>query len=362
MAWTFTGYRSNCTTVEFYPFGEFFASSSAHKDHGLGINSVKFTPNGYWVISGGLDNVLKVWDLTVGKLLHDFKFPAGHIRFITFHLLKFLLATGSADRIVEFWDLETFEMDGSVRAEATGMHATIFHPNGRTLFCGYDGNLKGNLREPTRCHVAVDMEWSTRNFRNSIGVWVAKLSLMEPYGAGTTEDNCPMELKLDPQENHATEKVVPVAPRTPSSCSISPGFDIKEIKNIYVDYPKESNKLSAKRQSQTVAGPVKPTVQANVKSSVVSSIVPIEGPAGRDLATVRRESLNLVKDDTVDSIKPSYLWRSSSNKLHSKRQSMDETRHLSSVVDPKFLDRLVTNGSERELFEDKYPTVKTVEE
>ncbi|GMH25700.1 hypothetical protein Nepgr_027543 [Nepenthes gracilis] len=41
---------------------------------------------------------------------------------------------------------------------------------------------------------------------------------------------------------------------------------------------------------------------------------------------------------------------------------MDETRHLSSVVDPKFSDRLVTDGGERELFEDKYPIVKTVEE
>ncbi|GMH31065.1 hypothetical protein Nepgr_032908 [Nepenthes gracilis] len=223
-------------------------------------------------------------------------------------------------------------MVGSARAEAIGVHATIFHPDGRTLFCGYEGNLKGSSWEPTICHVAVDMGWSTYHFRNSIRVRVAKLSLMEPYGAGTTENNCPMELKLDPQENHATEKVVPAASCTPSSLSISPDFDIKEVKNIYVDYPKESSKLSTKRQSQTVAGPVNPTVQANVKSFIVPNIVPIESPAGRDLATVRRESLNPVKDDTIDSIKPSYLWR------------------------------LVTDGGERELFEDKYPTVKTVEE
>ncbi|GMH00433.1 hypothetical protein Nepgr_002272 [Nepenthes gracilis] len=259
-------------------------------DHGFGINSIKFTPNGCWVISGGLDNVVKVWDLIVEKLLHDFKFPAGHIKFIAFHLLEFLSATGSADKTVEFWELETFEMVGSARAEATRVRATIFHPDGRTLFCGYD------------------------------------------------------------------------ASRTPSSLSISPNFDIKEIKIIYVDYPKESGKLSTKRQSQTVAGLVKPIVQANVKSSIVPSIVPIISPAGRDLATLRRESLNPVKDDTIDSIKPYYLWRSSSSKLYSKRPSMDETRHLSSVVDPKFPDRLVTDGGKRKLFEDKYPTVKTVEE
>ncbi|GMH10245.1 hypothetical protein Nepgr_012086 [Nepenthes gracilis] len=248
------------------------------------------------------------------------------------------------------WKL--LERVGSARAKATGVCATTFNPAGRTLFCGYEGNLMGNSWEPIRSHDTVDMGWP-----------ILELSLLEPYGAcSVPEDNCPIELKLYPQERHLTDKVVPVASRTPSSCSISPNFDIKEIKNIYVDYPKERSKLSAKRQFQTVAGPVKPTVQANVKSSVVPSIVPRESPTERDVATVRRESLNPVRDDNIDSIKPSYLWRSSSNKLRSKRQSMAETRYLSNVVVPNFPDRLVTGGGVRELFEDEYPTVKTIEE
>lgn len=35
-----------------------------------------------------------MWDLTAGKLLHDFKFHEGHVRSIDFHPLEFLLATG----------------------------------------------------------------------------------------------------------------------------------------------------------------------------------------------------------------------------------------------------------------------------
>lgn len=35
-----------------------------------------------------------MWDLTAGKLLHDFKFHEGPIRSIDFHPLEFLLATG----------------------------------------------------------------------------------------------------------------------------------------------------------------------------------------------------------------------------------------------------------------------------
>ncbi|KAG5111094.1 hypothetical protein JHK82_040317 [Glycine max] len=47
--------------------------------HSQGISTIKFSPDGHWVVSGGFDSVLKVWDLTGGKLLHDFKFHKGHI-------------------------------------------------------------------------------------------------------------------------------------------------------------------------------------------------------------------------------------------------------------------------------------------
>ena len=72
-----TGHRSNCTAVEFHPFGEFFASGSldtnlriwdirkkgcihTYRGHGQGVSTIKFTPDGRWVVSGGFDNAVKV--------------------------------------------------------------------------------------------------------------------------------------------------------------------------------------------------------------------------------------------------------------------------------------------------------------
>jgi len=74
---TLTGHRSNCTAVEFHPFGEFFASGSTdmnmriwdirkkgcihtYKGHTQGISTIRFSPDGRWVVSGGCDNVVKV--------------------------------------------------------------------------------------------------------------------------------------------------------------------------------------------------------------------------------------------------------------------------------------------------------------
>ncbi|KAG6520606.1 hypothetical protein ZIOFF_017665 [Zingiber officinale] len=212
---TLTGHRSNCTSVEFHPFGEFFASGSldadlriwdirkkgcihTYKGHTGGIRKIRFTPDGRWVVTGGADNVVKLWDLTAGKLLHDFKFHNGPIRCIDFHPHEFLLATGSADRTVNFWDLETFELIGSAGPEVTRVCSMIFHPDGKSLFCGLDAALKVFSWEPIRCHDAVDMGWSTladlsvyegkllgcSYHENCIGLWLADISLIAPYALG----------------------------------------------------------------------------------------------------------------------------------------------------------------------------------
>lgn len=74
---TLNGHRSNCISLDFHPFGEFFASGSldtnlkiwdirrkgcihTYKGHTRGVNAIRFTPDGRWVVSGGEDNTVKV--------------------------------------------------------------------------------------------------------------------------------------------------------------------------------------------------------------------------------------------------------------------------------------------------------------
>lgn len=320
MVRTLSGHKSNCTALEFHPFGEFFASGSldtnlkiwdtrkkgcinTYKGHTGGIGTIRFTPDGRWVVSGGFDNALKIWDLTSGKLLHDFKSHEGHIQSIDFHPLEFLLATGSADRTVKFWDLETFELIGSSRPEATGVRSITFHPDGRTLLCGLNDGLKVYSWEPVICHDTIDMGWSTLGdlcihegkllgcsyYQSSVGVWVADVSFMDPFGTVLEPEQTGYTLpKINLKGRQFSENKGGSKPFG-SQC-LSPEHET--IKNIYVDFtggepvssqrvgPESGNLLDSKdifsaptqKQSAAVVSPLKSSGQViNTGGKPVSS-------------------------------------------------------------------------------------------
>ncbi|KAE7995606.1 hypothetical protein FH972_000382 [Carpinus fangiana] len=427
MVRTLTGHRSNCSAVEFHPFGEFFASGAmdanlkiwdirkkacihTYKGHTRGISTIKFTPDGRWVVSGGFDNVVKIWDLTAGKLLHDFKFHEGHIRSIDFHPLEFLLATGSADRTVKFWDLETFELIGSTRPEATGVRSITFHPDGSTLFSGVEDSLKVYSWEPVICHDSIDMGWSTLGdlcvhdgkllactyYQNSIGVWAADISLIEPYGANSAHDqnDCTdQETNLNSQGSHASEKVGSGIRSTSGLRCASPDYETKEIKNIYVDstggkpvasqrvesdFPKkapasESKEISclpSQKQSPAIGLNARSKEKALDKSFAVPSIVPRDSPDGKDGPNSGKECITFSRTKRGMLLKPAHIRRPSNTKIEFERQPevvesgtlSNVTSKLDGAICSNFQSKRASEDGSRESYEEKHSNIKGVAE
>ncbi|KAG6696697.1 hypothetical protein I3843_09G156000 [Carya illinoinensis] len=426
MVRTLTGHRSSCTGFEFHPFGEFFASGSSdtnlkiwdirkkgcihtYRGHTQGISAIKFTPDGRWVVSGGLDNVVKVWDLTAGKLLHDFKFHEGHIRSIDFHPLEFLLATGSADGTVKFWDLESFELIGSTRPEAMGVRSIAFHPDGRTMFSGVEDSLKVYSWEPVICHDAVDMGWSTLGdlcihdgkllacsyHQNSVGVWAADISLIEPYSTNSIpeQNDSTQKINLNFHRSHSSEKVGSGI-RSTSALLCSPDYETQGIKNIYMDstggkpvaYPKvesfnspkvappsdskEICCLPTRKRSPAIGLNARSIEKALDKTFVVPSIVPRDSLGGRDEANSGKESIAFARTKRGMLLKPAHVRRPSNGKLDVERLTETvETGSLSNVakdldgeMNSNFEPKLVSEDGCKEYCEEKQSNIEGVDE
>ena len=84
----------------------------------------------------------QLWDLGAGRLLHDFTEHTSAVTSLAFHPMELLLATGSLDRTVKFWDVERLCQVSEAPVEASGIRCVQFHPEGQCLFSGSQDFLK----------------------------------------------------------------------------------------------------------------------------------------------------------------------------------------------------------------------------
>uniref|UniRef100_A0A2P2L2M4 Katanin p80 WD40 repeat-containing subunit B1 homolog isoform X2 n=1 Tax=Rhizophora mucronata TaxID=61149 RepID=A0A2P2L2M4_RHIMU len=73
-------------------------------------------------------------------------------------------------------------------------------------------------------------------YQNSVGVWVADTKLIEPYGAGfITEESDRTDRKFNIPTSQSLRETGTCVRLASAFRSMSPDYETKEIKNIYVD-------------------------------------------------------------------------------------------------------------------------------
>lgn len=78
---------------------------------------------------------------------------------VEFHPHEFLLASGSMDKTVHFWDLESFQLVSSTESNATPVRSLHFSQGGECLFAGSQDILKVYCWEPARNLDTVSTGW-----------------------------------------------------------------------------------------------------------------------------------------------------------------------------------------------------------
>jgi WD40 repeat protein len=88
---------------------------------------------GKLLASGGLDNHVKLWDLSIGKELANLEGHTDSVHAVAFSKDSKLLASGSWDKTIRIWDVATRKHKMTLEGHELDVQGVVFFPDGKRL-------------------------------------------------------------------------------------------------------------------------------------------------------------------------------------------------------------------------------------
>ena len=114
--------------------------NSILQGHAEGVTSVAFSQDGKYIISGSLDNTIRLWNAQTGKLVSD---PfEGHTHWVTsvaFSPDGKYIVSGSRDKTIRIWDAQTGKLvSNAFEGHTNWVTSVAFSPDGKYIVSGSD--------------------------------------------------------------------------------------------------------------------------------------------------------------------------------------------------------------------------------
>ncbi|MCP4698409.1 MAG: WD40 repeat domain-containing protein [Gammaproteobacteria bacterium] len=108
--------------------------------HENSVHTVAFSPDGETLASGGFDNVIKLWEVSSGRLLNTLHWHSEWILCVTFSPDGRFLASSGHDKSVRLWDARTGKRLRLLKGHTKNVPSVSFSPDSQVLVSSSDDN------------------------------------------------------------------------------------------------------------------------------------------------------------------------------------------------------------------------------
>jgi len=111
--------------------------------HSGSIRAVAISPDGKTVASGSADKIISIWNLDSGKLIQTLTGHANWVRSVAISPDGQTLVSCSADKTIKIWNLSSGKLIQTLTGHGNGVSSVAISPDGKTIISGSDdGKLK----------------------------------------------------------------------------------------------------------------------------------------------------------------------------------------------------------------------------
>ena len=96
----------------------------------MGVNSVRFHPDGTCMASGSQDHTIKIWDIRSSKLIQHYDAANDGVNKVAFHPNGRYLLSAASDSTIKIWDLRQGHILYSLYGHEGSSTACSFSPGG----------------------------------------------------------------------------------------------------------------------------------------------------------------------------------------------------------------------------------------